>query len=150
MGWAQARAARLFTGRCGGVCTASAGVLLEAFVNQNLISSLEQYTNQTVANTAFVFLVDTRAHFLQRVGRMPQGRLCAELQGPTGPEGGMGLCSGKAQDQGEDRAHVDPETLAPLDHRERCCIEALPLPCLRAVLGSTGLLCPATGAILNK
>ena len=35
------------------------GSCWKAFLNKNLISFLDQYTNQTVANAAFIFLVDT-------------------------------------------------------------------------------------------
>lgn len=34
------------------------GSCWKAFLNKNLISFLDQYTNQTVANAAFIFLVD--------------------------------------------------------------------------------------------
>lgn len=53
----------------------------KAFLNKNPISFLDQYTNQTVANTKFVFLVDTWAHFLKLPGKMSQDR---HWKGPTG------------------------------------------------------------------
>lgn len=53
------RPSRLFTVRRPGVCPASAGVLLEGCLNKNLTASLDRDTNQTVAETTFIFLVDS-------------------------------------------------------------------------------------------
>lgn len=57
------------------------GSCWKTFLHKNPISFLDQYANQTVANTKFVFLVDTWAHFLKLPGKMSQDR---HWKGPAG------------------------------------------------------------------